>query len=235
MEFLSAAQLKKEFRVEASFYQIIVGNNMYQCRKHAVIIRKGYSMENHPDAVIVMANPGSCSPSDKSYEAPVVQGTIKNVKYVSVDDDQTQQQLMRLMKLMNWNFISIINLSDLCAGNMADFGKKLNEIESYHYVNHSIFAEDRKEEREEIFKCIDSKLILAWGGNSKIRKLACDTLAKLPKERFIFGLPGTKKWSYRHPFPMIQAKCKAWLKDMVEQLNDSDSKSQIAATKEGNK
>ncbi|MDQ0257829.1 hypothetical protein J2S74_005292 [Evansella vedderi] len=103
------------------------------------------------------------------------------------------------------------------------------------FIHHSIFADDRNEEREKTFKCMDSMLILAWGGNSKIRKLANDALARLPKERKIFGLPGTKKWSFRHPFPMLQAKCEVWLKDMVEQLNNSDSKSQITATKECNK
>jgi hypothetical protein len=232
MEFFSAAQLKKDFKVEASFYQIKVGNKMYQCRNHAVIMRNEYSLENQPDAIIVMANPGSCSPSDKSYEAPVVQGNIKNVKYVPVDHDQTQQQLMRLMVLMDWNVISIINVSDLCTGKMTDFAKKLNEVESYQYVNHSIFSEDRTEEREETFKYKDSKLILAWGVNTNIKKLACDAISKLPKERFIFGLHGKNKWSYRHPFPMLKSKCKEWLKDMVEQLNNFDSKSQISASKD---
>lgn len=232
MEFLSAGQLKKEFKVEASFYQVKVGNNLYLCRNHAVILRNGYTRDTQPDAVIMMANPGSCSPSDKSYVVPIVQGTIKKVEYVSVEDDPTQRQLMRLMKLMDWNVLSIINLSDLCAGNMTDFGKKLNELERYQYNNHSIFADDRNEEKEKMIKCMDSMLILAWGGNTKITKLACGVLANLPKEKNIFGLPGTQKWSFRHPFPMIQAKCEAWLKDMVDQLNDFDSRSQTAATKE---
>ncbi|MBU9711569.1 DUF1643 domain-containing protein [Evansella tamaricis] len=234
MEFLSAAKLKKEFKVEASFYQIKVGNKKYQCRNNAVIMRHDFLRDDQPDAVIVMANPGSCSPSDKSYEAPVVQGTIKNVDYVSVEDDQTQRQLMRLMKLMDWNVLSIINLSDLCSGNMKDFRNKLNELEGYNFKGHSIFSEDRNEEREKLFDT-NSKLILAWGGNSIIRKLACDALAKLPKAKLIVGLPGRSKWSFRHPFPMIKEKCKAWLKDMLDQLNTSDSKTQIAATKECNK
>jgi hypothetical protein len=235
MEFLSAAQLKKEFKVEASFYQINVGNKMYQCRNHAVILRNGYTRENQPDAVFVMANPGSCSPSNKSYVAPVVQGTITNIEYVSVKDDPTQWQLMRLMKLMDWNVLSIINISDLCTGKMDKFGEKLNELEGYNYKSHSIFSEDRNEEREKLLSDTNPKLILAWGGNSIIRELACYALTKLPEKRLVYGLPGTKKWEFRHPFPMIKDKCKAWLKDMVEQLNNSDSKSQIAATKDYNK
>lgn len=229
MEFLTAAQLKKEFNVEANFYRINVGNQMYLCRRHAVILRDGYTRESQPDAVIIMANPGSCSPSDKSYVAPVVQGTSKKVEYVSVEDDQTQRQLMRLMKLMDWNVLSILNLSDLCAGNMTDFGKKLDEVEGYHYFEHSIFANDRDEEREKFLKCGDSKLVLAWGGNSKIRKLAKHAIAKLPKERY-FGLPGPKKWSFRHPFPMLQERCEAWLKDMSEHMKDTKNSKQ--ATRE---
>ncbi|MDQ0257840.1 hypothetical protein J2S74_005303 [Evansella vedderi] len=235
MEFLSAAILKKEFKVEASFYQIKVGNKKYQCRNNAVIMRHDFSRDDQPDAVIVMANPGSCSPSENSYVAPVVQGTITNIEYVSVADDQTQQQLMRLMKLMDWNVISIINLSDLCTGKMDKFGEVLNELEGYNFKSHSIFSEDRNEEREKLFNDTNSKLILAWGGNSIIRELACYALTKLPEERLVYGLPGTSKWEFRHPFPRIKSRCEAWLKDMVEQLKDSDSKSQIAATKDCNK
>lgn len=208
---------------------------MYQCRNHAVILRNGYRMENQPDAVIIMANPGSCSPSDKSYIAPVVQGTIKNLNYVSVEDDQTQRQLMRLMKLMEWNVLSIINLSDLCSGNMEDFGKKLTEVERMNYKNHSIFAGDRLEEMRRLLEPKETKLILAWGSNPIIRKLACNARTNLPKERYIVGLPGSEKWSFRHPFPMIKDKCKVWLEDMVDLLNKTDSTSQIAAMKDCNK
>ncbi|RKL68067.1 hypothetical protein CR203_06105 [Salipaludibacillus neizhouensis] len=60
MEFWSAEQLKEDFEIVVSFYQTEIGNNMYSCRNHAVIRRKGHANQEQPDAVVVMANPGSC-------------------------------------------------------------------------------------------------------------------------------------------------------------------------------
>ncbi|MBT2698524.1 hypothetical protein J7E79_14005 [Bacillus sp. ISL-40] len=59
IEFCPMKQLQKDFDVIASFYQIELGNKIYQCRNHALIFRKGNFIQNEPDAVIVMANPGS--------------------------------------------------------------------------------------------------------------------------------------------------------------------------------
>ncbi|WP_227938314.1 DUF1643 domain-containing protein [Alkalihalobacillus deserti] len=218
MEFWSAEQLSKEFRAIASFYQIKIGNNMYPCRNHAVIMRKGYASQERPDAVIVMANPGSCSPKDSSYQFPIVHDDFKNIPYVEVKVDPTQLQLMRLMKMMNWNVISIINLSNLCSGKMKEFGEKLKEIESYN--QHSIFADDRA--NEFLLKDTQMKIILAWGQDRSIRKLASEVVRKFQNHHSIFGLQyQSPKWGYRHPNPMIPNRCKDWLEDMFEQLNHS--------------
>jgi hypothetical protein len=226
MEFWSAEQLREEFDVIASFYQIRVGSKLYQCRSHAVIFRKGYNNQEFPDAIVCMANPGSCSPRDKSYQLPIIQDNFINVPYVVVDDDPTQRQLMRLMKMMNWNVISIINLSDLCAGNMDDFKEKHRLVEEYSYKKHSIFDDSRFKDRESLLDCFykQSNVILAWGKDSSIRKLASNVLKKLPKERpCFFGLPySSPEWEYRHPNPILQEKCIKWLKEMSLQLNKSE-------------
>ncbi len=146
MDFWTAEELKKEFSVVASFYQKEINNKMYLFRNHALIIRKGFAAQEHPDAVIVMANPGSCSPKDHSYNPPIIQNEVGCLPYVEVTEDPTQRQLMRLMKLMNWNVISICNLSDLCSGNMDDFAEKLSQIEN-SFKNHTIFSDARATER----------------------------------------------------------------------------------------
>ncbi|WP_075980800.1 hypothetical protein [Bacillus massilinigeriensis] len=152
MIFYPVEQLREEFEVSASFYQIKVNNKSYQCRNHALIKRKG--IDNHqPDAVIIMANPGSCSPKNTDIELPIMKQHPLNSHYVDVKIDPTQYQLMRLMKMMKWNMISIINLSDLCSGNMSDFKKKNLEVEQNKYYSHSIFSKDRIEELEKMLAC----------------------------------------------------------------------------------
>jgi len=219
----SSEELKGEFDVIASFYQLKLGDKTYQCRNHALIIRKGYANQKSPEFVLVMANPGSCCPQDPTYQPPVVHGNPSNVPYVQAKHDQTMQQLMKLMQMKNWNIISIGNLSDLCAGNMKDFGEKLNQIGQFEYKDHSIFSDSRAIERKLVLNK-DSKIIIAWGKNKIIRKLASEALCKLPKEKQILGLRYTNpSWGYRHPYPMIPSRCKEWLEDMCNQINGFDS------------
>jgi hypothetical protein len=230
MEFWTAEELKEEFKVLASFYQMKVNGNMFQCRNHALIIRKGYETQKQPDAVIVMANPGSCSPLDSSYQPTVIQHNLRNVPYVSVKTDPTQNQLMRLMKRKDWHIISIINLSDVCSGNMADFSEKLSLANKYSN-KHSIFSEERTAERDSLLKGSHSKVILAWGKDNSICELANSALEKLTKEYQLFGLRfHDHKWGFRHPNPMLKSRCIEWLEDMVQQLEILDYQSGIAAT-----
>lgn len=230
----SVADLKNTFDVLASFYQIELGNNKYLCRNHAVIFRKGFANQTFPDAVIVMANPGSCSPNDPTSQPPIIDGIPMNLPYVAVRVDPTQRQLMKLMNMMNWNVVSIINLSDLCAGNMTDFSEKLGQVELHSFKNHTVFSEARKGERETILHSTDSKIILAWGKHSSIKTLACESLKiiskVLQKEQQILGLPYLEpKCGYRHPNPMLKQKCEEWLKKMSQQLIKYDSETEIAS------
>jgi hypothetical protein len=226
MDFWSVRQLRKEFDVIASFYQIEVGGEFLKCRNHAVIFRKGFANQTVPDAVVCMANPGSCSPCDVSYKLPIVEADFNKLPYIPVEVDPTQCQLMRLMKVMDWNVISIINLSDLCSGNMEDFGEKLNLVDEYSYKKHSIFEESRFSERGDFLHrhIKETKVILAWGKNSIIRDLSFDALNKFEKEeQYFLGLSySTSKWGFEHPFPMLKDKYINWLENMSEHLYEFD-------------
>ncbi|HWO77804.1 MAG TPA: DUF1643 domain-containing protein [Bacillus sp. (in: firmicutes)] len=225
MSTWSSDQLIQDFNVIARFYQIRLNNKLYLCRNHALIIRRGVTNIDKSDAVIVMANPGSCSPSDPEYDAPVVHHNLINVPFVTVKADPTQFQLMRLMKIMNWNVVSIINLSDICTGKMKDFCAKLKEVENQNYKSHSIFSKNRDNERE-LFLKRSNKIILAWGKNKYIRTLAIDALKKVNTgEQKIFGLQYPDSgWGYRHPYPMLKEKCNQWLMEMSEQLGFIDKR-----------
>jgi len=219
----SIADLRETFDVLASFYQIELGSKKYLCRNHAVIFRKGFANQTSPDAVIVMANPGSCSPISQTYQPATIDGIPINLPYVAVKLDPTQRQLMKLMNKMNWNVLSVINLSDLCGGNMGDFSEKLRQVELHSFKNHTVFSEARKEERETILPSTDSKIILAWGKDNSIKTLAYESLKilskELQKDKQIFGLPYLEtNWGYRHPNPMIKDRCEEWLEKMYKQL-----------------
>jgi hypothetical protein len=233
MEFWSAAQLREEFEVEASFYQMKIGNQMYPCRNHAVLMRKGYTRENQPDAVVVMANPGSCRPADSYYQPSILQSDFEKAPFVRVKMDPTQYQLARLMKRLDLNVVSIVNLSDICSGNMEDFGRKLNEVEDHNVLNHSIFSDKREIERNGLLRDSKTKIIIAWGKNPKIRRLVCEALKRLPENRQLLGLSYEEPmWGYRHPYPMMKDNCIAWLEDMAEQFTNMNIQEIIAVTKE---
>jgi hypothetical protein len=230
MEFWNTEELRKEFTVVASFYQKEILKQMYQFRNHALIIRKGFAEQEHPDAVIVMANPGSCSPIDRNYNPPIIQNEVGSLPYVEVTDDPTQRQLMRLMKLIDWNVVSILNLSDICSGNMNDFTEKLSQIENYFH-NHTIFSSARDIEREYLLQNPHTKIVLAWGKDSRIEKLVKKACSAFPKEKHLFGLKySDPKWGVRHPNPMIKSSCIKWLEEMYLQLKQYDAQSQIATT-----
>lgn len=220
IKFLKADELKKEFVVSASFYQLKVAKKVFLCRNHAIIKMKGSIRKNTPDALIVMANPGSCEPDDFTINPPVMQNNLTNIPYVPVNTDPTQYQIMRLMKLMDWNEVSIINLSDVCSGNMSEFKQRLLHVENHSVNSHSIFSEERFIEREKYFNAVDKKVILAWGKDTSIKKLAITALEMIPKDKTLYGLKfPDQNWAYRHPNPMLKTRCITWLEDINRQLS----------------
>jgi len=218
MEFWSAKQLRREFEVKASFYRLKVGSELLLCRNHAVINRKGHTSQGQPDALVIMANPGSCKPADPFYEPPIIQSNYEKLPYVLANTDPTQYQLMRLMKLMNWNEVSIINLSDLCSGELGRFSEILNLVSKHGIKYHSIFSVERVEERKKHFQK-SSRIILAWGQDSSIKILAKSTLNLIANEIPVLGLRfSDRNWAYRHPLPRLKENQIKWLNDMEDQL-----------------
>lgn len=217
-------QLRKEFEVWASFYELEVGSETFLCRNHAYIKRKGERGPKSTNALVVMANPGSCHPADPTYKAPTAKSNFTNFPYVPVNVDPTQYQLMRLMKIMDWKEISIINLSDLCSGNMNEFKRKLKQVNDSDIKCHSIFSETRTSERLKYFENKKMNVILAWGKDRSIKRLANHALNLIPDDTKIYGLRFLNEaWAFRHPNPLIKDRCIAWLKEMTEQQSSEKS------------
>ena len=192
MMLIKAETLRKNFEVWAHFYTVRVDEKEYLMRSEAKIIRKGKETSN-ADAVIVMANPGSCTAIDQ------------NAKFVSLDEkknfvkanpDPTQYQLMNLMERMNWDSLKIINLSDVCTGNYKEFKEYLKEFKANKFNEHTIFCERRKEELDCHIK--GANLIFAWGTNSAIKEIAKDVVDRQLVHK---GLEHSQGIYYRHPKP----------------------------------
>ncbi|WP_404469640.1 hypothetical protein [Sutcliffiella horikoshii] len=207
MELTSRAELLKVFRVEASFYKRKIGDEYITLRNQARIIRRGYSDTTTSDAVVMMVNPGSCNVSDKNYNIPILNPVTERVPFVEANSDQTQEQLMRLMDIRVWNHLVIINLSDICSGNIDVFFSYLRKVVE---DDHSILSDARIKELEFILANNRGPVIAAWGTNSRIKKPAKIALEH-PLLKPIVGLRHELCPYYLHPRPALMEKRALWL------------------------
>lgn len=213
MDFVKVDILKNEFVVEGSFYKVDVNNTEFQCRNFAWIYRYDYKSQEKFDALFVLVNPGQCMPKRSTSVIPQVPVDQIPVTYTLAKTDNTQYQIMRCMKLKTWKNVLLINLSDLRAGNMAEFRQKLKLAENNKFVNHSIFSPVRRQELNSILSKLKGPIILAWGTDPVIRKLAERAIQCLPKDNII-GMEHDRKPYYYHASPPpLKGKVK-WLEYM---------------------
>ena len=77
---------------------------------------------------------------------------------------------MNLMERQGWNGLSIVNLSDICEGNLTN----LHQIEKKFNLaskSHSIFHSKNEKEKNELLSNA-GELIFAWGETSTAKRLA---------------------------------------------------------------
>jgi len=215
MSFLSKVDLESIFYTEGSFYQLELNGESYTCRSLAKITRNNVKTII-VDALFVLVNPGSCQPIEKDYIYPAYDN-LKEIPFVRAASDQTQHQIMRLMERMGWNLTYIINLSDLQAGNIDDFRRKLKIFEANTNDIHSIFSDNRRKAIK-ILISENTHIIAGWGTKTFLRKKAYHALEVLSDLGEVRGLPHTIEPFYRHPFPMIKDKCMKWINDMEVEL-----------------
>ncbi|WP_394231257.1 hypothetical protein [Niallia oryzisoli] len=206
VDYVYAEQLKKEFKVVASFYNQKVKGKVFPCRNHAYVIRKGNQLNHEVNAILILMNPGTSSPIRKEAFVPTLNLELPScIPYIEAKPDPTQYQVMRLMKVKDWTRVSILNLSDLCAGNSEDFKKLLQEAEDSGFHFHSIFSVEREKELQSQLSTANGPILLAWGTNGILEPLANKALKKLPSER-IKGLKSTNKPFYYHINPILKEK-----------------------------
>lgn len=219
MTFLRANILKEIFKTEGAFYKIQLGNKRYPCRGLAKISRRGVRAER-AEAVFVLLNPGSCEPADPNYEYPDFQKDIMKIPLMPAKPDATQYQLMRLMERQKWNMVYVINLSDLCSGNVKVFESHLKEFIDKDYHDHSIFSQDRISTIPTLLS-ESTVLIAGWGQNKVIKEIARHAFSKLSQMTDVKGVKHAEEPYFYHPYPMIKEKCMKWLDDMSQVLAES--------------
>ena len=162
MELVSKNELLNEFEVEASFYNVKIGDQTFECRNQAKVKRKSVKTDLF-DAIFVLVNPGSCNALDKNYVITENDPRTDNIPFVKAESDSTQWQIMRLMKLKEWDQVNIINLSDLCTGSLKIFQSKLETADSLSFHHHSIFLDERQKELKKILDANKGPVILGLG------------------------------------------------------------------------
>ncbi|WP_139692972.1 DUF1643 domain-containing protein [Sporolactobacillus terrae] len=216
MDLISKKELLKEFEVEASFYNMRVGDRVFACRNQARIKRIGFS-SNKLDAIFILCNPGSCDPLIKEM-VPVLDPRREVVPFIKANSDPTQEQIMRLMKIEQWNLISIINLSDLCSGNLKDFKNKLRDALSNTFTYHSIFSKERENELKKLLQYNSNvEVIAGWGTDPSIKNMANEVF----QHKLINNIKGWKHKThpfYYHPNPKIFDSKKEWIDRTLQSI-----------------
>ena len=238
--FIMADDLKKEYTVFGSFYDVkdpvtVVSDhtesqtrrfrNLLEIYHKSVEPAKNKTYETYkaePELIVVMMNPGSSRPWDKKYAIPLLHAgmnyneeEILKVKMVRAQPDLAQYQIMRFMKKANIQYARVINLSDLRDGNSDSAADNLNEIRRVPVVGclHSIV---NREEEFSLAIGTAAPILSGWGFSQKaFVPFIHKAMSMLPPQR-IFGVKKENGWpcDFYYPSPSVLEKKLEWLKNI---------------------
>jgi hypothetical protein len=234
--YVSTKELKQRYRVFGSFYNQKLKNGMViECRNDLNIIDKSYFDEKKSESkvmlLMILMNPGKSKPLNDEYEIPTfnrMEATklIKDCPYVPAKIDETMKQVMRLMANLKISHARIINVSDIRNKDSNEFAKEIEMIDSIDTI-HSLFCEERRIEREQVFSSIDENAVIfkAWGKSIVDNSITFRTILEdkcvpaLPAGKTIRGLEGKTKLHYSHPLPKGDINLqKKWINDACSLL-----------------
>ena len=161
-----------------------------------------------------MMNPGSSEPLVGSCTAPQHQAVM-----VPTKADTTQYQLMRLMGVLGWQRVRVLNLSDLRNAKSASFYVALSGFATQEgHDGHSIFSGARQNE----LVCALSRkpgapVISAWGVATKLKALAETAMRSLDHVNLGLG-HRNGPWAFRHPLPQTDPQQTEWRVDALRML-----------------
>jgi len=225
--FIPSKGLKKLFQVRGHFYDVLVGGERVPCRSVLEIVRvtpARMSPQAVPDAIVVMMNPGSSKPlSSVPQQVDHTQHSWGRKKLVLAKPDTTQYQIMRVMHFCRWNYVRVLNLSDLRDASSTSFVRKYRHLEQEHeYTKHSIFSSARAGElSRHLQRSNGAPIISAWGTSPQLAPLIRRCARKIREHGELIGLPhheGADR--YLHPLPHKQNDKRAWVDAMVDRIRD---------------
>jgi hypothetical protein len=225
MEFLYADELKRRFDVVGHFYNLKIGRASLPCRSVLEIFDKDDppTKKRRPDAVVVMMNPGSSRPLDRGYAIPtftreaVFAGDWEK-EFTPTRPDNAQYQIMRVMVRQCWDYVRVLNLSDLRNPNSGDLVKDFEaagKLDASH--PHCMTHARRAAELSEALKTAKGgPVIAAWGSVACLRASAG---AMLGKKRGWIGwrVEEGEPW-YRYASPYRKDQKLDWLREVNGQI-----------------
>jgi hypothetical protein len=220
MEFIPADILKKSFEVYGHFYNLKLSNSVFKCRSVLEIKRKE-KLTELPDIIVIMMNPGSSVPLDKSYN-PITYSTeeyfkLKEKEIIPTRPDNAQYQIMRVMETNKWNFVRILNLSDLRNGNSGKFQTEFRSAEKLDKTNpHCLTHPSRKNELAKCIKSRSNKIIAAWGDITELHDSA-NVLLRMDVD--IIGLRKGQTPNFRYASPYMKTQKIEWLTEIQDEIN----------------
>jgi len=224
---LYAEELKQKFSVFGHFYDLTIGTTVFKCRSILEIVEKGKDSDSKQfvDAVVIMMNPGSSKPADKSdipkeFQLSDIFASGWTKEIVETKPDNAQYQIMRLMDFKNWHYVRVLNLSDLRNGNSGKFYDDFVRASKIDASNpHSIFHPKRK---KELGKCLNVKpgspIILGWGNESFLCPLTETALQSLTGYSVIGISKNDNPLYFSYPSPYLKVQKLHWLDNILKLL-----------------
>ena len=156
------------------FYNLrTTDNRLLRCRSVLEITNQCHRTPNvllnqQPDAVVVMMNPGSSRPLQMVNQQILEPENIRaHCRLVLTRPDNTQHTVRQIMAQMDYQHIRVLNLSDLCQSKSAKFFNTLRREETIQHngiqAPHSIFSQCRAEELRYRMNPCGRIVIAGWG------------------------------------------------------------------------
>ncbi|MEG3640947.1 hypothetical protein [Magnetococcus sp. PR-3] len=229
---LRAADLKKQFGVYGHFYRTLLAGQEHACRSVLTLIAHDHTPstlqdleQKEPDLLVVMMNPGSSRPLDKTYEIPFVEDPTTGLEqrnWVATQPDNTQYQIMRVMAAMSYQHARVMNISDLRETKSPRLIALVKDLaEQPGGGMHALFAPGRSKECQGLMGTDRSTPVLVgWGRHKGLLPLVQQAMQTL-QGRPMVGVPVEgQPMLFAHPSPMLQKMKEAWLSQIVQRLRE---------------
>lgn len=232
LEFIPAEKLKQHFEVFGHFYSVTLNSGeLVPCRSTLEIASKDSQreparlLEDLPDAVFIMMNPGSSEPLQTVNNTISERGIDQlDVSLVPTKPDTTQYQIMRVMHYCGWNHARVLNISDLRNAKSEEFVEQFTALEKRTgFLGHSLFADVRAEElHRKLNRKPDAPIVCAWGVSSDLDPLIETCLKRLSGLSDLKGRlkEGTTN-RYFHPFRRSNDENIKWVSHIVAQIHSN--------------